>query len=85
MFTPLERAYFTLQNSKYDCTKNIKRQGRIYRTYKVYTDTERYFYLLIDDNDKVYVTELYDDLENINVYDVYYYFNNLVFEYTNMI
>ena len=78
MFTPIEQAYFTLQSSKYDCAKNIKRQGRLYHTYRVYPDNDLYFYLLIDNNDKVYVTELYSNSENVNELAIYYNFDNLV-------
>lgn len=81
MFTPIERAYFTLQEYKYHRVKNIRKMGVLYDTYIVYLDNDWYYYLLIDsNNDKVFVTDTYDNSENINETAICHDFNLLVYE-----
>ena len=81
MFTPLEIAYFTLQRNKYHRVKNIRKKGVLYDTYIVFLDNDLYYYLLIDsNNDKVFVTDIYDYSEDINESSIYYDFDLLVNE-----
>lgn len=83
MFTPIEHAYFILQEYKHNQMKNIRKNNRLYHTYKVYMRGHYrcFFYLLIDDNDEVYITELYDYSEDISNYELYCNLDDLIFKY----
>lgn len=83
MFTPIEHAHFILQEYKHSQMKNIRKNNKLYRTYKVYMKGyyRYFFYLLIDDNDEVYITELYDYSEDISNYELYCHLDNLIFKY----
>lgn len=81
MISPIERAYFTLQEYKHDHAKNIKIGHTLYHTYKVYYNDDLYFWLLVDNNGNVYTTDIYDTYaEDMNEYILYHDFNLLVYK-----
>lgn len=80
MFTSLEKAHFALQMHKSYRCKNLRKNGCLYEVFKVmlFDDEDLFRYIVISDN-VAYISDTYDETENISLLYLCRYFNRVFY------
>lgn len=80
MLTSLEKAHLVLSTYKNHRCKNLQKNGYLYKVFKVmlFDDEDLFRYIVISDN-RVYISDTYDETENISLLYLCRHFNRVFY------